>query len=76
MAAAATEHGEIVEVISGDKGRGGADIEQLLYMAQAGALVVIGMGKAEVGTVADGEDFRAILQDFFHQLLRMGDAGG
>jgi len=38
--------------------------------------VVVRMGKAKVGAVADGENLRPILEDLLHHLLGVGYAGG
>ena len=54
VAVAALEHGEVVQIVPGNEGGGWPKIQQGLDVAEAGALVVVGMGEAEVGAVAEG----------------------
>ena len=76
VAASAGEHGEVVEVVPGHKSGLGAEIQERLDMAEAGTLVVVGMGKTEIRTVPDGEDLRPVLENLSHHLFGVGDAVG
>lgn len=75
MTIATLKHGEVVEVVPGNKSRSRSQVEKRLNVSQTGALVVIGMGKPEVWTVADGQNLGPVPENFFHQLFGMGNRG-
>jgi hypothetical protein len=68
------EHRQVVQVIPCDKGGGWIEIEEFLNMGEAGAFMVVDVGKAKVGTVADGSDLGVVLQDIANEGVGAGDA--
>ena len=43
-------------------------------MGEAGAFMIVDVGEAEVGTVADGSDLGVVLEDFADEGMGAGDA--
>ena len=60
------EHGQIIQIIARNKGGGRGKIQKLLDFCQAGAFVVIHMGKTKVWAVPNGRDFRVLPNNFGH----------
>lgn len=68
------EHRQVVQVIPCDKGGGLIEIEKFLNMGEARAFMVVDVGEAEVGAVADGGDLGVVLQDIANEGVGAGDA--
>lgn len=68
------EHGQVVEVIAGNKGRLWPKIQNALDSSQARSFVVVRVGKAKVGSVSDRSDLRTILEDSTDLFVRAVDA--
>ena len=69
-----SEHRQVVQVIPRDKGGGWTEIQELLNMGEARAFMVVDVGEAEVGAVADGGDLGVVLQDIADEGVSAGDA--
>jgi hypothetical protein len=68
------KHRQVVQVIPCDKGGGWIEIEKFLNMGEARAFMVVDVGEAKVGTVADGSDLGVVLQDIANEGMGAGDA--
>ena len=68
------KHRQVVQVIPCDKGGSWIEIEEFLNMGEAGAFMVVDVGKAKVWTVADGSDLGVVLEDFADEGMGAGDA--
>ena len=74
MAEFGLEHRQVVQVIPRDKGGGWTEIEEFLNMGEARAFMVVDVGEAKVGAVADGSDLGVVLQNITNEGVGAGDA--
>ena len=68
------KHRQVVQVIPCDKGGSWIEIEEFLNMGEAGAFMVVDVGKAEIRSVTNGGDLGMVLQDIANEGVGAGDA--
>ena len=68
------KHRQVVQVIPCDKGGSWIEIEEFLNMGEAGAFMVVDVGKAEIRSVTNGGDLGMVLQNIANEGVGAGDA--